>query len=87
MPETRSQAEHIWDVLWEALEGGNYKIEELKEFAKEDSHFVTDLGIDSLDLRDFFLRLEETLNISISQEEVPRLSSVKSILDFVKNGT
>jgi acyl carrier protein len=69
----------VWEILWKSLTGGTYDVEALRARARGDSDFVTDLGIDSLDLVEFFLRLEEHTNIKLDADDYSSLTSVAAI--------
>jgi acyl carrier protein len=75
----------VWRVLWESLGDGRYDVAWLKDHVTEDSNFASDLSIDSLDLLEFFLRLEDHFNVSIPQDEYAKLTSVKAISLFLKS--
>ena len=69
----------VWDILWNSLTGGNYDVEALRTLARDDSDFVADMGIDSLDLVEFFLRLEEHTSVKLDADEYQNLTSVAAI--------
>lgn len=54
-----------------------------KEEIKEDSHFIDDLDLDSLDTVEFVLIAEEELNIEIDDEVSEYLSTVGSFVDYI----
>src|SRR4029077_302749 len=57
----------VWDALWTSLDGSRYDVQSMKTTARENSHFVDDLSLDSLDLLEFYLRLDEEFNVSLSE--------------------
>jgi acyl carrier protein len=69
----------VWEILWTSLTGGHYDVEALRARARDDSDFVADLGIDSLDLVEFFLRLEEHTTIKLDADDYANLTSVAAI--------
>jgi len=69
----------VWDVLWNSLTGGHYDVEALRAHARDDADFVADMGIDSLDLVEFFLRLEEHTSVKLDADEYQNLTSVAAI--------
>jgi acyl carrier protein len=73
----------LLDILWQSLRGGDYDLDVMKRNIRSDSSFE-DLGIDSLDLTDFFLRIEAQYQVKILQEEYPRLDSIGRLRDFLK---
>jgi acyl carrier protein len=69
----------VWEILWQSLTGGHYDVAALRAQAQDDSDLVTDLGIDSLDLVEFFLRLEEQTNVKLNADDYASLTSVAAI--------
>jgi acyl carrier protein len=47
---------------------------------KEDSHFQSDLGADSLDLTEMIMAFEEAFEIEIDDEEAKELTTVGAVL-------
>ena len=50
---------------------------------EEDS--LKDLGLDSLDLVEVMLEIEDTLHIEFDSEEIGNLSTLKSVLDLINS--
>jgi len=50
----------------------------------DSTHFVDDLGADSLAVVDLTLALEEAFDIDIADEDVERLRTVKDVIDYVE---
>jgi acyl carrier protein len=69
----------VWDLVWMSLQGGQYDIDALRARARDDSHFIEDMGIDSLDLVELYLRLEERFNVKLKEDDYARLTSVQAI--------
>jgi acyl carrier protein len=69
----------VWDLVWTSLQGGHYDINALRARVRDDSHFIEDMGIDSLDLVEFYLRLEERFNVKLKEDDYARLTSVQAI--------
>ena len=42
-------------------------------------------GIDSLDMLNVYLLIEEKYNIKIPDEDIPKLTSIKNIVDYIKS--
>jgi acyl carrier protein len=65
-------------------------IDELKledttaETFKVDLDLVDELGIDSMDLTTVVLVLQDEFNISIDEDDYPKLSTVSKIADYIK---
>lgn len=74
----------VWDALWTALDGSRYDVQSMKTTARENSHFVDDLGLDSLDLLEFYLRLDEEFNVNLSEEDYPKLTSIEATTAYLK---
>ena len=51
---------------------------------KLESHFVNDLGADSLDLVELIMSMEEEFDLDISDEEAEKLQTVQDAVDFIK---
>ncbi len=52
---------------------------------KLESHFINDLGADSLGLVDITMALEEEYNMEIPDEEASKLLTVGAMIDYIKN--
>ncbi len=52
-----------------------------KEKISLDSHFIADIGFDSLDIVEFVMQVEDEFNISVSDEDS---ESIKTVGDAVK---
>ncbi len=48
-----------------------------------DSSFIDDLGADSLDLVELIMALEDKLNIQVSDEDAEKLTTVKSLMEYL----
>src|SRR5947208_17013033 len=82
---SQNETTEIWNILLESLNADRYDLDSLKNQVTEDCNFASDLSIDSLDLLEFFLRLEDHFNVSIPQEEYAKLTSVRAIRLFLKS--
>ena len=51
---------------------------------KLESFFKEDLGADSLDLFELVMSLEDTYGVEIPSEELEQLSTVGSVMDYLK---
>lgn len=52
---------------------------------KNESHFVNDLGADSLDTVELIMALEDEFGIEITDTEAERLMTVQHVIDFLKS--
>ena len=77
----------ILDTLWEALEGGSYDLPTVRSALKDDSRFVEDLGLDSLDLVEFYMRIEDLFKIEIPADEYAELTSVAALQTFLSEAS
>ncbi|QCI23339.1 acyl carrier protein [Buchnera aphidicola] len=57
----------------------------MEEEVKNTSSLTEDLGADSLDNVELIMTLEDEFNIEIQDEEAEDLTTVQSILNFLKN--
>lgn len=53
------------------------------EEVKLESHFIDDLGADSLDTVEFIMSLEDEFSVEISDEEAEKINKVSHVVDFV----
>jgi len=53
------------------------------EEVKLESHFIDDLGADSLDTVEFIMSLEDEFSVEISDEEAEKITKVSHVVDFV----
>jgi acyl carrier protein len=74
----------VWQLLWESLDGGVRNLAALKASAREDSHFAEEMGLDSLELLEFFLRLDEKFGVSLSEDDYSELTSVQIVVAFLE---
>lgn len=56
---------------------------DISALKEEDS--LKDLGLDSLDLVEVMLEIEDTLHIEFDSEEIANLSTLKSVLDLINS--
>ena len=50
-----------------------------------DTNVMEDLGADSLDVVELLMAIEETFGVSVPDEDVPGLKTVKDIVDYVES--
>jgi acyl carrier protein len=75
----------VWQLLWESLDGSVCNLAALKASAREESRFTEDMGLDSLDLLEFFLRLDENFGVSLSEDDYSELTSVQTVVAFLES--
>ncbi len=56
------------------------KVDEIRD----DASFIEDLGADSLDIVDMVMKLEEEFGVSIPDEELEKIRTVKDAIDYIK---
>lgn len=83
MSEVPTSDSTVFRLLWQALEGGEYDLDALKEKVDRDTELAK--FVDSLDMTDFVLRLENHYKINVAQEDYPRLSSIAAIEAYVQD--
>ena len=82
MSHNEATETEILDILWQSLRGGDYDLEDMKRKVRSETHFEN-LGIDSLDMTDFFIRIEDRYQVKILQKDYSSLASVGSLRDFL----
>ena len=55
------------------------------EDVKDDSNIAEDLGADSLDLVEILMALEDEFGISIPDEAIPQIKTIKDVVAFIEN--
>jgi len=50
-----------------------------------ETNIMEDLGADSLDVVELLMTIDEIFGISVPDEDVPGLKTVKDIVDYVEN--
>ena len=84
MSQNDRLAVEILDILWQSLRGGDYDLEAMKSTLGPDSSFE-DAGIDSLDMTDFFIRIEDRYQVKILQEDYPHLDTVRRLHRYLED--
>ena len=82
--ETDNDSRLVREILLGALEDEHYKIAPSEETLRNDSHFTEEIGIYSLDLLEFFLRIEDQFEIQIHDDDYGSLTSVCAVIQFLK---
>ena len=79
----RNTDQEVWNLLWQALDGGDHDLDALKRTMKGGDSFET-AGLDSLDVTDFYLRVQDHFKLTLRREDYPSLSSVAGVQDYVR---
>jgi len=56
---------------------------ELEEIISDTDEFISDLGVDSLDVVEMVLMLEEEFDIEIPDEEAEELKSIDAVIKYM----
>ena len=56
-----------------------------KETITLETNFKDDLGADSLDLFELVMALEDEYSVEIPSEDLENLTTVKAVMDYLKN--
>ena len=59
------------------------KLQVSPEEVQVDSHFITDLQADSLDIVDLVMGIEEEFDLSIEDEHAERMLTVQNAVDYI----
>lgn len=77
MAEKKTTLEQVREIIAEKL---SLKLEDVKN----DSNIAEDLGADSLDLVEILMALEDTFGISIPDEVIPEIKTIKELTSFIE---
>jgi acyl carrier protein len=55
-----------------------------KEQCVLEASFIDDLGADSLDIVELLMEMEEAFGVEIADEELEKISTIKDVIDFLK---
>ena len=50
-----------------------------------ETNITEDLGADSLDIVELLMTIEETFGVSVPDEDIPGLKTIKDIADYIEN--
>ena len=50
-----------------------------------DSDVIKDLGADSLDVVEILMAIEENFGVSVSDDEIPNLKTVRDLVEYVES--
>lgn len=80
MAEKKSTLDKVREIISKQL---SVKLEEVKA----ESNIAEDLGADSLDLVEILMSLEDEFGISIPDEAIPQIKTIKDVVAFIENNT
>lgn len=52
---------------------------------KDETNIAEELGADSLDVVEILMSLEDEFGVSIPDEAIPQIKTIKDIVDFIEN--
>lgn len=84
MLEKDNASRIVREILLGVLENENYNLCISGKSLCNDSHFTEEIGINSLDLLEFFLRIEDQFEIQIHDADAGPLTSVYAVIQFLK---
>ena len=58
-----------------------------EESIKTESHFVNDLGADSLDTVELVMALEEEFDLEIADEDAEKISTVNDAVEYINSNS
>ncbi|MBQ2252664.1 MAG: acyl carrier protein [Clostridia bacterium] len=58
-----------------------------KEKITDDAAIIEDLGADSLDVVEMLMSLEETFSITVPDEDVVQLKTVRNVAEYIEKKT
>jgi acyl carrier protein len=71
--------DEVKQALIEVLKDRGFDVSDVSEEAS----LTDDLGLDSLDLVDLTMDIEEKFGLSIPDEDLPKLSTVGAVIDYI----
>jgi acyl carrier protein len=84
MLEKDSITRVVREIFLGVLENQNHNLGTSGENLRDDSHFTDEIGISSIDLLEFFLRIEDQFEIQIHEDDCASLTSVHAVVQFLK---
>jgi acyl carrier protein len=76
--------ETVIEVLWESLGSeGQTDLTTLKKCVRDGAE-INDLGLDSLDMVDYYLRLQDRFDVQIPEDAFDQLTSFSAIAAFIQ---
>lgn len=56
-----------------------------EEKVTEDARFQEDLGADSLDVVELVMKMEDSFDIEVPEEDAEKIQTVKEVVDYILN--
>jgi acyl carrier protein len=60
------------------------QLDVIREECVLEASFIDDLGADSLDIVELLMEMEEAFGVEIADEELEKISTIKDVIDFLK---
>ncbi len=76
--QTGSIEERVKKIIME-------KLEVAEEEVTSESSLRDDMGVDSLEITDIVMELEEVFDIEISTEDAEKIQTVQEIIDYIQS--
>ena len=76
--------DEVINVLWDSLAGSNTELMELRSKVHDGADFK-ELGLDSLDALDYYLRLQDAFDVDITSDDFFRLTSFSEIAAYINS--
>ena len=74
----KTMFEKIADIIAKQLRSDSEEI-------TEDTNIMEDLGADSLDVVEILMAIEENFGVSVSDDEIPNLKTVRDLVEYVES--
>jgi acyl carrier protein len=77
--------QQLMELLWEVLEGCDYDVEAIKRELKVDDDPTKIYMIDSLDMVEYYVRIQEHFGIVIAQDDYMQLDTIAHIEGYLSD--
>jgi len=75
--------QQLMELFWEVLEGCDYDVDTIKSELQVDDDPTKKYMIDSLDMVEYYIRIEEHFGIAIPQDDYTKLDTIGHIEDYM----
>lgn len=76
--------DELFDILCACLDGEGYDLAAIRADMKPQDK-LADFQIDSLDIVEFYVRIQERYGLKIAQDDFPSLSSIAAIEKYLES--
>jgi len=77
--------QQLLELFWEVLEGCDYDVEAIKGELQVDDDPTQKYMIDSLDMVEYYVRIQEHFSIVIAQDDYMKLDTIAHIEDYLSD--